>query len=151
MQQPLGTMTATLDPTTQRACDADGAKGCSIPLANGCTLPVCNDGLGGRADDHKYCRDNGAGDSTCSAIACAGRRASRIAGVPTNTRLVIRITGPSGNASDTTWATTVAWNVFLSTNDRACSDASPPTASTPATRPTRSISSTSARCRGRTT
>ncbi|HXU69575.1 MAG TPA: hypothetical protein VN947_09605 [Polyangia bacterium] len=119
-QQPLGTTTATLDPTTQRACDADGAKGCSIPLANGCALPVCNDGLGGRQDDQKYCRDNGSGPTggECSdRLRWESRYA--ISGVPTNTRLVVRVTGP-GNKSDSTWATTVSFNVFLSTNDRAC-------------------------------
>lgn len=119
-QQTIGAVTAALDPTTQRACDADGAKGCSLPLANGCTLPTCNDGLGGRSDDHKYCRDNGAGGECSDRLRWEARYA--IAGVPTDTRLVIRVTGPSG-MSDTTWATTVAFNIFLSTNDRACSSA----------------------------
>lgn len=119
-QQPLGAVTAMLDPATQRACDADGAKGCSIPLANGCALPVCNDGLGGRQDDQKYCRDNGSGPTggECSDRLRWESRYS-IPGVPTNTRLVMRVTGPT-NKSDTVWATTVSFNVFLSTNDRAC-------------------------------
>jgi hypothetical protein len=46
-----------------------------------------------------------------------------LANVPTNTRLVIRVTGPNGT-SDSTWATTVAFNIFLSTNDRACTSLS---------------------------
>jgi hypothetical protein len=119
--QALGTVTAKLDPTTQRACDADGAKGCSLPLANGCALPVCNDGLGGRSDDHKYCRDNGAGGECSDRLRWESRYS--IANVPTNTRLVIRVTGPAG-VSDAVWATTVSFNIFLSTNDRACTSLS---------------------------
>lgn len=124
MQQAIGAVTAALDPTTQRACDSDGAKGCSLPLTNGCALPTCNDGLNGRADDHKYCRDNGTGPTggECSdRLRWEARYAVPM--VPTNTRLVIRVTGPTGN-SDTTWATTVAFNVFLSTADRACTSLS---------------------------
>jgi hypothetical protein len=120
-QQTLGAVNATLDPTTQRACDADSAKGCSLPLANGCMLPTCNDGLGGRQDDHKYCRDNGAGGECSDRLRWEARYA--IPSVPTNTRLVIRVSGPTG-MSDTTWATTVAFNIFLSTNDRACTSLS---------------------------
>ncbi|HEX8954590.1 MAG TPA: hypothetical protein VF945_22200 [Polyangia bacterium] len=120
-QGTIGALTATLDPTTQRACDADGAKGCSLPLVNGCTLPLCNDGLGGRTDDHKYCRDNGSGGE-CSARLRWESRYS-MPDVPTNTRLVIRVTGPAG-ASDSTWATTVSFNIFLSTSDRACTSLS---------------------------
>ena len=119
--QAIGTQVTTLDPATQRACDVDGGRGCSLPLAGGCQLPTCNDGLNGNRDDHKYCRDNGAGGE------CSGRLRweSRyfIDGVPTNTQLVIRVTGPSGSA-DSTWATTVAFNVLLSTADRACSNKS---------------------------
>jgi len=121
MQQALGSVSATLDPATQRACDADATKGCSLPLANGCALPVCNDGLGGRADNQKYCRDNGSGGECSDRLRWEARYA--VPSVPTNTRLVIRVTGPTGN-SDTVWATTVAFNVFLSTNDRACSNLS---------------------------
>jgi hypothetical protein len=120
-QQAIGAVTAALDPATQRACDADGSKGCSIPLATGCQLPTCNDGLGGRTDDQKYCRDNGA-DGECSDRLRWEARYS-IAGVPTNTPLVIRVTGP-GNKSDSVWATTVAFNIFLSTSDRACKNVS---------------------------
>jgi hypothetical protein len=117
-QTAVGTVVkTTLDPLTQRACDADGAKGCSLPLANGCQLPVCNDGLMGRADDHKYCRDNGAGGECSDRLRWEARYS--IPSIPTNTRLVIRVTGMNG-MSDATWATTVAFNVFLSTNDRAC-------------------------------
>jgi len=120
-QVTLGALTVTIDPATQRACDADGTKGCSLPLANGCALPLCNDGLNGRADDHKYCRDNGAGGECSDRLRWESRYS--IAGIPTNTRLVVRVTGPSG-MSDTTWATTVAFNIFLSTNDRACTSLS---------------------------
>jgi hypothetical protein len=120
-QTALATLTSALDPATQRACDADASKGCSIPLANGCALPVCNDGLGGRTDDHKYCRDNGSGGECSDRLRWESRYS--IPGVPTNKQLVIRVTGPTGK-SDATWATTVAFNVFLSTNDRACTSLS---------------------------
>jgi hypothetical protein len=120
-QQSLGSLLATLDPATQRACDSDGAKGCSLPLANGCALPTCNDGLGGRTDDHKYCRDNGSGGECSDRLRWESRYS--IANIPTNTPLVIRVSGPTG-ASDATWASTVAFNVFLSTNDRACTSLS---------------------------
>jgi len=121
-QTPLGTVMKTaLDPATQRACDADAAKGCSIPLANGCMLPACNDGLNGRQDDHKYCRDNGAGGECSDRLRWEARYS--MADIPTNTRLVIRVTGQNG-MSDATWATTVAFNIFLSTSDRACKNVS---------------------------
>jgi hypothetical protein len=120
-QTAMATVTSALDPATQRACDTDLGKGCSIPLANGCTLPVCNDGLGGRADDHKYCLDNGSGGECSDRLRWESRYS--IPMVPTNKQLVIRVTGPTGK-SDATWATTVAFNVFLSTNDRACTSLS---------------------------
>ncbi len=120
-QQSLGAVTAMLDPTTQRACDADASKGCSLPLQNGCALPVCNDGLNGHTDDHKYCRDNGAGGECSDRLRWEARYAIPI--IPTNTGLVIRVTSASGT-SDSTWATTVAFNIFLSTNDRACTSLS---------------------------
>jgi hypothetical protein len=120
-QQSIGAVTATLDPATQRACDADAAKGCSLPLMNGCMQPSCNDGLGGRADDHKYCRDNGSGGECSDRLRWESRYA--VPSIPTNTQLVIRVTSTSG-MSDSTWATTVAFNVFLSTNDRACTSLS---------------------------
>jgi hypothetical protein len=116
-QNPIASLTSALDPATQRACDADGSKGCSLPLASGCQLPVCNDGLMGRADDHKYCRDNGAGGECSDRLRWESRYS--MPGVPTNTGLVIRVSGPSGK-SDATWATTASFNIFLSTNDRAC-------------------------------
>ena len=128
---PLGAIKLTaLDWATQRACDVDGAKGCSIPLAGGCMLPTCNDGgpidpndlsKGNRPDDQKYCRDNGAGGECSDRLRWEERYA--IDNVPTNTPLVIRVTG-ANNASDATWATTVAFNVFLSTEDPACAKAS---------------------------
>jgi hypothetical protein len=122
MQQALGSVTATLDPATQRACDADGTIGCSLPLANGCMLPVCNDGLNGHTDMQKYCRNDGTPTGVCSdRLRWEARYA--VPSMPTNTRLVIRVTGASGN-SDTVWATTVAFNVFLSTSDRACTSLS---------------------------
>ena len=116
-QQAVGAVTATLDPATQRACDADGSKGCTIPLVGGCQLPLCNDGLDGRQDDSKYCRDNGAGGECSDRLRWEARY--EVPNVPTNTRLVVRVTGPT-NKSDSVWATTVAFNIFLSTNDRAC-------------------------------
>lgn len=121
MQAALGSVNAALDPATQRACDADATKGCSLPLMTGCALPLCNDGLGGRTDDHKYCRDNGSGGECSDRLRWESRYA--ITGVPTNKPLVVRVTGPSG-MSDSTWATTVAFNVFLSTSDRACTSLS---------------------------
>ena len=146
--QTLGSALALLDPTTQRACDADAAKGCSIPLAQGCALPTCNDGLDGHADDGKYCRDNGAGGECSDRLRWESRYA--IPSIPTNTALVIRVTSGSG-MSDSTWATTVAFNVFLSTNDRACTSSSDTDCLDLSDPPTRSTSSTSARCRRPTT
>jgi hypothetical protein len=113
----IGTLTATLAKATQRACDSDGAKGCSIPLWTGCTLPTCNDGQDGRQDDKKYCRDNGAGGECSDRLRWESRYS--IPNVPTNKQLVIRVTG-AGGITDATWAATVAFNVFLSTADRAC-------------------------------
>jgi hypothetical protein len=119
--QSLGSLLSKLDPATQRACDADGSKGCSLPLAGGCALPLCNDGLNGHSDDHKYCRDNGSGGECSDRLRWESRYA--LANIPTNTQLVIRVTGPAGS-SDITWATTVSFNVFLSTSDRACASLS---------------------------
>lgn len=126
--QAVGSVTATLDQATQRACDADGAKGCSIPLVNGCQTPTCNDGLVDpatnmrRPDDKKYCRNLGNGTGECSDRLRWESRYS-IPGVPTNTQLAIRVSGPNATA-DATWSTTVAFNVVLSTNDRACTSLS---------------------------
>jgi hypothetical protein len=120
-QQAIGTLVAALDPATQRACDADATKGCSLPLMNGCALPTCNDGLNGRSDDHKYCRDNGSGGECSDRLRWESRYS--IVNVPTNTQLVIRVSGPAGT-SNSTWATTVAFNVVLSTSDRACTSLS---------------------------
>jgi hypothetical protein len=117
---PIAQTVAQLDPATQRACDASAANGCSIPLAGGCTLPVCNDGLGGHSDDRKYCQNENGG--TCSDRLRWEARYS-LANVPTNKQLVIRTAGPNGQA-DATWAALVAWNVYLSTGDRACADES---------------------------
>jgi hypothetical protein len=113
----VGTQVVKLDSSTQRACDNDGTKGCSLPLMTGCMLPTCNDGLGGRSDDHKYCRDNGSGGECSDRLRWESRYS--IANVPTNKQLVVRVTGPNGSA-DATWATTVAFNVYLSTGDAAC-------------------------------
>jgi hypothetical protein len=119
---PLQTTTATLDPATQRACDASAANGCSIPSATGCQLPKCNDGLQGRTDSQKYCRDLGGGNTICSDRLRWEARYT-LDNVPTNQQLVIRTAGPNGVA-DPTWAALVAWNVYLSTSDRACEDKS---------------------------
>ena len=115
---PLAQTAVALDPATQRACDAAAKNGCSLPSKTGCTLPVCNDGLNGRNDDKKYCRDLGAGQSECSDRLRWEARYS-IPNVPTNTQLVIRSTGPSGKP-DTTWATMVIFNIVPSTADPAC-------------------------------
>lgn len=117
----IGSQVSTLDPATQRACDSDSTKGCSLPLAAGCMLPTCNDGLAGRVDDHKYCRDNGAGGECSDRLRWESRYS--IANVPTNKQLVVRVTGGSGGP-DATWATTVAFNVYLSTGDSACTSKS---------------------------
>jgi len=115
---PLAQTMVVLDPSTQRACDADPAKGCSLPSTTGCALPVCNDGLSGRSDDKKYCRDTGNGGSECSdRLRWEGRYA--LDAIPTNTQLVIRVTGPDGKP-DATWATMVAFNIVLSTSDPSC-------------------------------
>ncbi len=118
---PLAQTTVMLDPATQRACDTDAAKGCSLPSATGCALPICNDGLAGRTDSTKYCRDLGNGSGECSARLRWEARYS-IDNVPTNTQLVVRVTGPGGKPDDT-WATTMAFNVVLSTGDPACKSA----------------------------
>ena len=107
-----------LDPATQRACDADGKFGCSLPSHTGCTLPVCNDGLDGRADSTKYCRDNG-GNFVCSDRLRWEARYTLPVMVPTNKPLVVRVTGANG-LPDQNWANLVVWNVFLSTSDHAC-------------------------------
>jgi hypothetical protein len=119
---PIAMTTATLDPSTQRACDATAANGCSIPSASGCALPVCNDGLNGHNDDHKYCRDLGGGMSSCSDRLRWESRYT-LANVPTNKQLVIHTAG-MGGASDSTWALLASWNVYLSTADHACTDLS---------------------------
>lgn len=119
---PITQVVAMLDPATQRACDGTAANGCSIPSATGCTLPKCNDGLNGHSDDRMYCRDLGGGNSACSSRLRWEARYS-LDNVPTNKQLVIRTSGPNGK-SDSTWAPIVAWNVYLSTGDRICEDAS---------------------------
>jgi hypothetical protein len=105
-----------LDPTTQRACDADAAKGCSLPSMTDC---ACNDGLNGHPDDMKYCRNNGDGNFSCNARVRWEARYTTATAVPTNQQLVIRVTGPSG-APDTVWATEFTWNVYIPANARAC-------------------------------
>jgi len=109
----------TLDPATQRACDADGKFGCSLPSHTGCALPVCNDGLDGRTDSTKYCRDNGGGNFTCNDRLRWEARYTMPVMVPTNKPLVVRVTGANGMA-DQNWANLVVWNVYLSTSDHAC-------------------------------
>src|SRR5947207_2620185 len=83
-----------LDPATQRACDATAANGCVVPSATGCMLPKCNDGLMGRTDDRKYCRDTGGGTSACSDRLRWEAHYS-LDNVPTNKQLVIRTAGPT--------------------------------------------------------
>jgi hypothetical protein len=119
---PIGQVTTKLDPATQRACDASAQNGCSIPSATGCQLPVCADGLNGHAENRMYCRDLGGGNSVCSQRLRWEARYS-LDNIPTNKQLVIRTSGPGGK-SDSTWAPIVAFNVYLSTGDRTCEDAS---------------------------
>jgi hypothetical protein len=119
---PIAKTVAMLDPATQRACDLVAANGCSIPSATGCTLPKCNDGLSGRTDDRKYCRDLGGGNTSCSDRLRWEARYT-LTNVPTNKQLVIRTAGPNGMA-DNTWAALAAWNIYLSTADRKCEDLS---------------------------
>jgi hypothetical protein len=104
------------DLTTFRACDADSHVGC-VPVSGGC-MPPCTDGLTGRPDTpQQYCRDFN-GVPTCeSRLRWEPRFA--IPGLPTNTQLVIRSSGANG-MSDGTWATLVAWNVFLASDDKSC-------------------------------
>lgn len=109
-----------LDPATMRACDKDAKKGCSLPSLTGCAVPVCNDGLMGRADDKKYCRDDG-GTFTCEDRLRWEAR-YEIANVPTNQQLVVRVTGPNGQP-DSSWAVLYIWNTYLASDARACTDA----------------------------
>ncbi|HEY7957379.1 MAG: hypothetical protein ACHQ17_11040 [Polyangia bacterium] len=116
---PLATIASTtLDPATERACDADAKNGCSIPSTTGCTLPVCGDGLNGRPDNIKYCRANEDGTTSCNDRLRWEAHYS-LPSIPTNKQLVIRASG-QGGAADQTWANLVSWNVVLSTNDPAC-------------------------------
>jgi hypothetical protein len=112
-----------LDQATQRACDKENKNGCSIPSRTECMLPVCGDGLDGRPDNSKYCRDNKDGSFTCNDRLRWEARYTMPAKIPTNKQLVVRVTGPNGNP-DQTWANLVTWNVFLSSQARAC--AAPP-------------------------
>jgi hypothetical protein len=107
-----------LDPTTQRACDSDPKNGCALPSTTGCALPICNDGLMGRTDSDKYCRDNGAGSTSCNDRLRWEARYT-IPNIPTNKQLVVRTSGPNGQP-DQTWASLVTWNVYLATGDHAC-------------------------------
>jgi hypothetical protein len=106
-----------LDPTTQRACDADPMNGCSLPSMTGCA--ACNDGLNGHSDDMKYCRDNGGGNFSCNGRVRWEARYTSTAVVPTNQQLVIRVTG-TGGAPSSVWANIVTWNVYIPANARAC-------------------------------
>lgn len=104
------------DTTDRRACDTDPRVGCSIPAT---TCGACNDGLQGRKDDHKYCRATGTSPAVCASRARWEDRYT-IAGVPTNTQLVVRVTGPN-NLQQDPWANTITANLVLLTTDRACS------------------------------
>jgi hypothetical protein len=102
----------------QLACDTDLALGCVFPLANGCNNS-CNDGLAGRRDDRKYCRDDLNGGTCRDRLRWEPRYT--IVNVTANHAIVARVTG-AGNAPNSTWATTVQWNLFPSTTSaRACS------------------------------
>jgi hypothetical protein len=114
---PLAATVVSLDPATQRACDRDAARGCSLPSATGCTLPRCNDGLGGRVDDRKYCRVDGTQTTCADRLRWEARYT--LDGVPTNRQLVVRTRAAA--ADNPNWATVYSWNVYLSTGDPACS------------------------------
>jgi hypothetical protein len=105
------------DPTQFRACDTDPMVGCVAVTPAACAVPVCNDGLMGRQDMGFYCHTvNNA--PTCS-MRLRWEPRYTIAGVPTNTQLVIRATGANGMA-DQTWAALFSWNVFLASDDPSC-------------------------------
>jgi hypothetical protein len=75
--------------------------------------PPCTDGLSMRSDQPpEYCHTV-AGVPTCSPRLRWEPRFT-IPNVPTNTPLVIR------SSAATTWATLVAWNVFLASDDKSC-------------------------------
>lgn len=125
---PIATIAQTaLDPSTERACDADGKYGCTVPSMTGCSLPVCDDGLDGRPDGNKYCRQNEDNTTSCN-DRLRWEASYTLPNIPVNQQLVIRSSGPGGTANQT-WAALVTWNVFLSTNDPTCqgSAASPGT------------------------
>lgn len=102
------------DPSQFRACDTDPQVGCVPVDPSACDTVTCNDGLGGRQDDNKYCSVDG----NCNDRLRWERRYS-IDDVPTNTPLVIRTSG-EGGMSSTAWSTLVQWNVFLATDDKQC-------------------------------
>jgi len=115
---PIATLpNVQLATDTQRACDVDAMEGCTIPLAGGCPSPTCNDGQGGRPDDNKYCKNDGA-TGTCNQRLRWEARYT-IPNIPTNKHLAIRATGPNG-MSDQKWANLVAWNVYIPADDRVC-------------------------------
>lgn len=100
----------------QQACDSDLALGCVFALTDGCNHS-CNDGLDGRRDDGKYCRDDGSGGSCRDCL--RWETTYSIDNIPTNRAIVIRVIGPNGT-DNSTWAATIRWNVSLSTVARAC-------------------------------
>ncbi|MSP63996.1 MAG: hypothetical protein EXR72_27370 [Myxococcales bacterium] len=101
-----------------RACDTDPQIGC-VPIAPAaCKAPACSDGLEGRSDDKKYCHLVNNTPACDPRLRWEPRFA--IAGLPTNTPLVIRTSGKEAKA-DPTWAVLVTWNVYLASDDRSCS------------------------------
>jgi hypothetical protein len=107
--------TKAMDPTQFRACDRDPKVGCIAVTPDACMVPACNDGLAGRRDDGKFCATINGAPGTCDDRLRWEPRFS-IPGVPTNTSLVILAKG----TDSVVWASLIAWNVFLATDDKSC-------------------------------
>jgi hypothetical protein len=109
------TRTGGVEPL-QRACDVDPQLGCVLALTDGCNHS-CNDGLDGRRDDGKYCRDDGHGGTCRERLRWDA--AYNITNVPLNRALVVRIVGPGGVAN-TSWVQVIVWNLRFSSTARTC-------------------------------
>ena len=119
-------VTLTFDPahagdgSNLRACDDDSKVGCVATVPNACVAPTCDDGLNGHAVGNNYCHLVKGGGPVCSPRLRWEPRFS-IPNVPTNTQLVMRTAESDGKA--TSWAVMDSWNVFLASDDKACTDA----------------------------
>jgi hypothetical protein len=101
----------------QRACDVDPRLGCVFALSDGCNH-TCNDGLYGRRDDDKYCRDDGKGGTCRQRL--RWEASYSINNVRTDRDLVMRVSGPGGTANPT-WVPALRWKVLFATTARDCS------------------------------